>query len=122
VQTPSKQPANDEPRGRQLAIGLGILAVLILTVPAFYIVWRFVPGVFGEWLGVIAGIISTPFLLEIFFVVTGLIIVVGLNHMRQKRDGDEFVYLEQVSDPSAPADPPDDPKPIESGIHASDRP
>lgn len=98
---------DDDPRGWQLAIGLGILALLILTVPAFYIVWRFVPGVLGEWLGVIAGVMSTPFLLEISFVVLGLIIVVGLNQMRQKRAGDEFVYLEQVNDPSAPADLPD---------------
>jgi len=107
VRASPNEPSDDASRGRQLAIGLGILGVLILVVPAFYIVWRFVPGLFGEWLGVIAGVISTPFLLEIFFVVTGLIIVVGLNHLRHKRDGDEFVYLEQVQDPAAPADLPE---------------
>lgn len=99
--------SNDESRGRQLAVGLGILGVLILVVPAFYIVWRFVPGLFGEWLGVIAGVISTPFLLEIFFIVTGLIVVVGLNHVRNKREGDEFVYLEQVCDPGVVEDFPE---------------
>lgn len=97
----------DDPRGRQLAVGLGILGVLVMIVPAFHVVWRFVPGVFGEWLGVIAGVISTPFLLEISFVILGLIIVVAINHMRQKRDGDDFVYLEQVDDSSTPFDIPD---------------
>jgi len=81
--------------------------LLILIVPAFYVVWRFTPGVFGEWLGVIAGVMSTPFLLEIFFVILGLIIVVGLNHLRQKRDGDDFVFIEEINDPSASADIPD---------------
>jgi len=96
-----------DPRRWQLIVGLSILGVLILIVPALYIVWQFVPGVFGEWLGVIAGVLSTPFLLEIFFVIAGLIIVVGLNHLRQKRDGDEFVYLDEIRDSSTSADSPD---------------
>jgi len=103
----NKLAKDDDPRSRQLLIGLSILGVLILLVPAFYIVWHFVPGLFGEWLGVIAGVMSTPFLLEIFFIILGLIIVVGINQLRQRREGDEFVYLEQIEDPSAPADIPD---------------
>lgn len=106
----NKFEPNGDPRRRQLLIGLGILSLLILIVPAFYIVWRFVPGVFGEWLGVIAGVMSTPFLLEIFFVILGLIIVVGLNHLRQKRDGDDFVYIEKVDDPHDAAEIPEETK------------
>ena len=98
---------NDDPRPRQLAVGLGILGVILLVVPAFYIIWHFVPGVFGEFLGVIAGIISTPFLLEICFAILGLIIVVALNNMRMKCNGDEFVYLEEVADPLVRAGLPD---------------
>jgi len=101
---PSQKPpsgADDDPRRKQLIIGLGILTVLILVVPTFYALYRFVPGLFGDWLGVIAGVMSTPFLLEFFFVVIGIIIVIGLNHVRQRREGDEFVYLEQVNDPAA---------------------
>jgi len=101
---------DDDPRRRQLVVGLGILTLLVLIVPAFYIVWRFVPGVFGEWLGVIAGIISTPFLLEISFVILGLVIVVGLNHLRQKRDGDDFVFLEPINDPTTSPGMPDQSK------------
>jgi hypothetical protein len=66
-----------------------------------------VPGLLGEWLGVLAGIISTPFLLETTFVVLGLVIVVSLNGWRRTRDGDEFVYLEQVKGPDLPNDLPD---------------
>lgn len=111
-----KSEPNDTPRRRQLVIGLGILTLLILIVPAFYIVWRFVPGVFGEWLGVIAGVMSTPFLLEIFFVILGLIIVVGLNHLRQKRDGDDFVYIEDIDSHDASTDD----NPEESKSEAND--
>jgi hypothetical protein len=97
----------DDPRRRQLAIGVPILLVLVVVVPAFLLVARGIPGVFGEFLALVAGIISTPFLLEIFFLIVGIIIVVGLNHLRQRREGDEFVYLEQVDDPNAPADLPE---------------
>ena len=98
---------DDDPRPKQLVVGLGILGAMVLIVPAFYIVWQFVPGVFGEFLGVIAGVISTPFLLEISFIILGLIIVVALNNMRMRRNGDEFVYLEEVGDPIARADLPE---------------
>ena len=96
---PDSQEA--DPRRLQLMVGLGILAVLVLCVPSFYIIWHFVPGVFGEFLGVLAGIISTPFLLEASFLVIGLVIVIALNNMRLRRDGDEYVYLEEVDDPHA---------------------
>jgi hypothetical protein len=102
-----KSQQETDPRRWQLIVGLGILGVLILVVPALYIVWQFVPGVLGDWLGVIAGVLSTPFLLEIFFVIAGLIIVIGLNHLRQKRDGDEFVYLDDIKDASSAADTSD---------------
>ena len=34
-------------------------------------------------------------------------IVISLNIWRQRKDGDEFVYLEQVAGPDAPADLPE---------------
>lgn len=100
--TPIKTGREDDPRGRQLVIGISILGVLLVVVPLFYLFGKFAPGLLGEWFAVIGGIISTPFLLEIFFLIVGGIIVVGLNHLRQKREGDEFVYLEEVNDPNAP--------------------
>ncbi len=98
---------DDDPRRSQLIIGLSILALLIVCIPSLYIASHLIPGLFGEWLGVIVGVISTPFLLEICFVILGLIIVVGLNQLRQRREGSEFVYLEQIDDPSAPTDLPE---------------
>lgn len=96
-----------ESRRAQLMVGLAILTVFILTVPTFYLCWRLVPGLFGDWLGVIAGVMSTPFLLEFFFIIIGLIVVVGLNQYRQRKDGDDFVYLEQVDDTHSTATLPD---------------
>ncbi len=105
---PASNPPDhaDDPRRLQLIIGLGILAVLVLCVPSFYIVWHYVPGFMGEFLGVLAGIISTPFLLEACFLILGLIIVIGLNNIRMRRNGDEYVYLEEVEDPGAHANLP----------------
>jgi hypothetical protein len=60
------------------------------------IAWRYIPGVFGEWLGFVVGVVTTPFFMEASFALLGISIVVFLNHLRQKRAGDEFVYLEQV--------------------------
>lgn len=109
VPTKRKTAPDDEgdPRRRQLAVGVAILLVLVVVVPAFYLLAQGIPGVVGEWFALIAGIISTPFLLEVFFLIVGIIIVVGLNHWRQRREGDEFVYLEQVDDPNKPADLPE---------------
>lgn len=95
----SKNEEEQEPRifeRRQVMIGVGILGVFLLLVLALMLGWRKVPGVVGETLGIFAGIISTPFLLEFSFVVAGLLIVVGLNSWRRHREGDELVYLEEA--------------------------
>lgn len=80
--------------GALLIGGVGLLAV-------FLWLGRAMPGIFGEWFGIVAGIVSTPFLMEASFVVLGFMIVLGLNSWRQRREGDEFVYLEQVTGPEA---------------------
>jgi hypothetical protein len=46
------------------------------------------------------GLATTPFLLEISFALFGLSLVLVINHLRQKKDGEELVYLEQVDDPA----------------------
>jgi hypothetical protein len=86
-------------RNKQILIGAVILGSITLFVLTLLIGWRYVPGLFGEWLGVIAGFLSTPFLLEGSFAVLGLVIVVGLNSWRRVREGEEFVYLDQVNGP-----------------------
>lgn len=81
-----------------VAILLGVLLVTIMIRVA-----GAAPGVLGEWFGMIAGLLSTPVFLEISFFALGLMIVVGVNHWRLRRDGDEFVTLDEVGSPSVRA-------------------
>lgn len=89
-----------DPRAAQILVG----AVLILGISiGLALLWlgRALPGLVGEWLGMIVGIASTPFLMESSFILVGLMIVFGLNGWRMRREGDECVYLEQVEGPDA---------------------
>lgn len=96
-------------RVKQVIVAAAILfGVLVLTV-AIRLAGA-APGVLGEWFGMIAGFLSTPVLLEVSFFTLGLMIVVGVNHWRMKREGDEFVYLEQVEAVDLPAGLPDQAK------------
>lgn len=99
--------SGDDKRVRQVVVGVGILVVLTLTVCGVLIGWRYLPGLLGEWIGMMIGVMTTPFFLEASFICIGLTLVVAINHWRQKRDGDEFVYLEQVDEPGEPAGLPE---------------
>ncbi len=100
----------EENRVKQIAVGVGILLLLTLLVCGSLLGWGYLPGLLGEWIGTMIGVMTTPFFLEGSFIVIGLMIVVTLNHWRQKRDGDEMVYLEQVDGPDVPAGLPDQAK------------
>ena len=97
-------------RVKQVAIGASILIVLAVVVTGLLVGWRLLPGLLGEWVGTMVGILTTPFFMEASFAILGLVIVISLNHWRQHKDGDEFVYLEQVSGPEVPRDLPDQAK------------
>ena len=56
------------------------------------------PGVAGEFFARVLGIATTPFILEASLLIFGFVIVLTLNQWRQMREGDEFVYLEQVDE------------------------
>ncbi len=84
-------------RVKQVVIGVGILIALTVMVPLTLISWRLLPGLFGEWIGTMIGIMTTPFFMEASFSLLGLLIVITLNHWRQHKDGDELVYLDQVT-------------------------
>ena len=94
-------------RVKQIAIGASIIILLTLLVSGFLLGWRLLPGLLGEWVGTLIGIMTTPFFMEASFAILGLVIVIGLNYWRQHKDGDEFVYLEQVSGPNLPKDLPE---------------
>lgn len=95
--------ARDE-RKQQVLVGFSVVAGVAGLI--LLIAWaRYLPGLGGEFFGRILGVISTPFLMEASFFVLGLVLVMSLNIWRQRRDGDELVYLEEVKD--APANLPD---------------
>jgi hypothetical protein len=91
-------------RKQQVVVGLGVLAAVagLILLIAY---GRFLPGLSGEFFARLLGIITTPFLMETSFFILGLVLVMTLNLWRQRRDGDELVYLEEVKD--APADLPE---------------
>jgi hypothetical protein len=107
---PQMTHADDENRGRQLAVGVGILVLLTVAVCGVLIGWRYLPGLLGEWIGTMIGVMTTPFFLEGSFVVIFLTVVVAINSWRRKRDGDELVYLEQVEGPDVPPGMPEQAK------------
>ena len=94
-------------RVKQVVIGAGVLIALTLVVTGLLTGWRFLPGLLGEWVGMMVGIMTTPFFLEASFAILGLITVITLNQWRQSKDGDEFVYLEQVDGPDVPSNLPE---------------
>lgn len=97
-------------RVKQVAIGASILVLLMVVVTGLLVGWRLLPGVLGEWVGTMIGIMTTPFFMEASFAILGLVTVITLNYWRQHKDGDEFVYLEQVTGPDVPRDLPEQAK------------
>lgn len=89
----------DDERRRQIVAAGGILLTITVLVCGALIGWRHLPGMLGEWLGTLIGIMTTPFFLELSFAAIGLTVVMMLNHWREKRAGDELLYLEQVEEP-----------------------
>jgi hypothetical protein len=94
-------------RVKQVTIGVSILVTLTVAVAGALLGWRLLPGLLGEWVGTMIGILTTPFFMEASFAILGLFIVISLNHWRQHKEGDELVYLEQVAGPEVPADLPE---------------
>ena len=92
---PSKQaPEVRYPRAKQVLVA----AVILLTLGGLIVLaltgWRHLPEIWADWIGMMVGIMSTPFFLEASFIFIGLSIVVAINHWRQKRAGDDFVEVE----------------------------
>ena len=91
-----KKPADE--RTTQILVCAAILLTLTLVMSGLLIGWRHLPGLLGEWTGFIVGVMTSPFFMEASFAVIGLTIVLVVNNWRQKKAGDELMYLEQVDD------------------------
>jgi len=89
------EQSTQENRGKQVAVGGIIIFSLMASVICLLVFWRYIPGWVGESVGKVAGLISTPFILEASFFVMGLGIVVLLNSWRRKKDGDDFVEFNE---------------------------
>lgn len=88
-------------RVKQAVFGVSILITLTLLVSGTLLGWRLIPGLLGEWIGMMIGIVTTPFFMETFFAILGLVTVIAINVWRRRKDGDEFVYLDVVDGPSS---------------------
>lgn len=97
-------------RVKQVTIGAGLLIGLTLLISGLLLGWRYLPGLLGEWVGTILGVMTTPFLLEGSFLAIGLLIVLCFNIWHRHKEGDDFVYLEQVTGPDVPMDLPEQAK------------
>lgn len=87
-------------RVSQVIIGAGILAAVLIVSTAIRLL-GLMPGFLGEVFAMFAGFLSTPVFLEISFFILGILIVLAINLWRHKREGDEFVYLDEVKGPDA---------------------
>ena len=96
---------------RSVPIAMAVLSGLTLIVVVGLMGWRYLPGIWGEWIGMIVGIMSTPFFLEASFIFIGLSIVLIINHHLQKRAGDEFVDMEVSDSVRMSTTPKAEPKP-----------
>jgi uncharacterized membrane protein len=88
---------SDDERVKQVLIAMAILAAVACGVVTLWLGWMHIPGPAGEFLGMIVGIMSTPFFLEASFVVVGVLIVIVVNAVRRHRDGEDFVTVEQLA-------------------------
>lgn len=86
--------AKIEGRGKEIALGAAIVFGFFGLAICLLAFWRLIPGWVGETVGIVAGVISTPFFLEASFATGGLMIVLFLNSWRRRKTGDEFVEFD----------------------------
>lgn len=89
-----------EHRGKQLAVGVLIMLLFSVSIVSLLLFWRLIPGWVGETIGMIAGIVSTPFFLESSFAIAGFVVVILLNSWRRRKAGDEYVEIEESDLPA----------------------
>jgi len=87
----------DRKQGRLVLLGalpiLGISAVII----GIGLGGR-LPGFVGEVFRMVSGVMFTPVFLELSFAFLGLTALFWVNHLRLRREGDDYVSLEIEDD------------------------
>jgi uncharacterized membrane protein len=87
----------EDKRVSQVLLGALLLALLALAAGVVVIGSPHLPGVFGQWVAFMVGLMTTPVFLEISAFVVGLMVVFAINHWREKREGPELVELDDAS-------------------------
>lgn len=90
---------------KSLQVGLGLI-FLAAAVVALIWLGTYLPGFAGELFSMVAGLMWTPLVLDVSLLFLGLSLVLWINKIVRAREGDEFVYLEQVEGPDIPAELP----------------
>lgn len=94
---PDMKLDREDKRVSQVLLGALLLALLALVAGTVVIGSPHLPGVFGQWVAFMVGLMTTPVFLEISAFVVGLMVVFAINHWREKREGPELVELDEAS-------------------------
>lgn len=78
-----------------------VIGSIILWHIGLWAGYTFLEGFPAELCAKIQGFSITPFFMEFSFIVFGFMVVMLINRLRQKWDGEELVYLEVVDDVDA---------------------
>lgn len=87
-----------ENQKKQIVVGACILLLMAIIAGTVVIGGHSIPGVVGEWISMMVGLMTTPVFLEISAFLGGLMVVMAINHWREKRDGEELIYLNEAGD------------------------
>lgn len=96
----STPPPPETSRRTQVIVGFLVILVILGVITACWLA-RFIPGMLGESFGILTGLMTTPFLMEGSLMVLGMLAVLLINYWRQRREGDELVYLERAEGPGS---------------------
>ncbi|TAG09261.1 MAG: hypothetical protein EAZ42_07450 [Verrucomicrobia bacterium] len=100
----AKRIMRDE-RIKQVCIGGGAFLLIAIVMPVSLFSSGRLPGVLGESYSKAIGALTTPFIMETSFVILGFVAVVAINGLRRKKDGSDFVSLDDfVEQPAAKPD------------------
>ena len=105
IPRPPASMAFNPSQRKSLAVGFGLILAAAAIIVLIW-VGTYLPGFPGEIFSMIAGIMWSPVLLDLSLFLIGITLVLWINHIRHKGEGDEFVYLETVEGPDIPADLP----------------
>lgn len=78
---------------KQMIVGWCVLLVFIGIIVCLTLISIFHQGRIGDVASFILSLLCTPFTMEFLLGVLGVCLVVALNTLRQKLDGDEYVEM-----------------------------